>query len=118
MEREEYERKILQELRGLLFESDGQTRAHAVGYLGNRVQVEEVRIGASRPEGAREMVLLYRDLRPPGGLLGWRVPVAEASEEEPAIEATVLWANFMEHIEGSAAGLPKDRIPEGITWTV
>jgi hypothetical protein len=54
MEREEYERKVLQELRGLLFEPDGRTRAHAVGYLGNRVQVEEVRIGVSRPEGALE----------------------------------------------------------------
>ena len=107
MEREEYERKVLQELRGLLFEPDGRTRAHAVGYLGNRVQVEEVRIGVSRPEGAREMVLVYRDLRPPEGLLGWRVPVADASEEEPlSIEATVLWATFMEHIEASAAGLP------------
>jgi hypothetical protein len=106
MEREEYERKVLQELRGLLFEPDGRTRAHAVGYLGNRVQVEEVRIGVSRPEGAREMVLVYRDLRRPEGLLGWRVQVADTSEEEPAIEATVLWATFMEHIEASAAGLP------------
>ena len=71
-----------------------------------------------KPEGAREMVLVYRDLRRPEGLLGWRVPVADASEEEPAIEATVLWATFMEHIEASAAGLPKERSPEGITWTV
>lgn len=41
-----------------------------------------------------------------------------ASEEEPAVEATVLWANFMEHIEASPAGLPKDSSPESITWTV
>ena len=53
MEREEYERKVLQELRGLLFEPDGRTRTHAVGYLGNRVQVEEARIGVSRPEARR-----------------------------------------------------------------
>jgi hypothetical protein len=52
------------------------------------------------------------------GSLGWRVPVGDASEEEPAIEAIVLWANFMEHIEASPAGLPKDRSPEGITWAV
>jgi hypothetical protein len=118
MEHDEHERKILEELRSLLFDADGRTKKHVVGHLGNRVEVEEVRFGASRSEGAREVIFLYRDLWRPQGLLGWQVPVADASEAEPAIEATVVWANFMEHIEASPAGLPKDRSPEGITWTV
>lgn len=118
MDRQGYERRVLEELRDLLLEPDGRTRVHAVGYLGNRVDVEEVCLGASS-EGAPEVILLYRDRRRPGCLLGWRMLVVDASEEEPAeLEATVLWANFMEHIEASPAGLPKDCLPEGINWTI
>ena len=80
MEHEEHERKVFQELRDLLFEPDGRSRAHAVGYLGNRVEVGEVRLGASRSEGAREVILVYRDLlRRPRRSLGWRMAVADAS---------------------------------------
>lgn len=119
MDREEYERKVLEELRDLLLEPDGRTRVHSVGYLGNRVDVEEVRLGVSS-EGAPEVNLLYRDMRRPECLLGWRMLVVDVSEEEPAeLEASVLWANFMEHIEASPKkGLPKDCSPEGINWTI
>jgi hypothetical protein len=118
MEQDEHERKILEELRALLFDPDGRTRKHVVGYLGNRAEVEELRLGAPRSEGAGEVIFLYRDLWRPQGLLGWRMPAWDACEKEPDIDATVLWANFMERIEASPAGLPRDRSPEGITWTL
>lgn len=74
MDREEYERRVLEELRGLLLEPNGRTRVHAVGYLGNRVDVEDVRLGtSSSDEGAPEVMMLYRDLRRPECLLGWRM---------------------------------------------
>jgi hypothetical protein len=122
MEREGYERRVLEEIRDLLLEPDGRTKAHPVGYLGNRVEVDEVRLGDPRSEGPREVVLVYRDLWRPQRPLGWRASVGCASDGEsamePAMEATVLWANFMEHVEASPAGLPRGRSPEGITWTV
>jgi hypothetical protein len=41
MKHEDHERKIREELCGLLFEPDGRTRKHVVGYLGNGVEVSE-----------------------------------------------------------------------------
>lgn len=62
MECKEYERRVLGELRGLLFGSDGRTRRHTVDALGYRVEVEEMRFGTSCSEGACEGVFLYRGL--------------------------------------------------------
>ena len=107
---EEHERKVLLELRDLPFEPDGRSRAHAVGYLGNRV--EEARLGASRSEGAREVTLVYRDLPSrPRRSLGWRMP------RERAIGATVLWADFMEHTEASVRACQRtaQAITEGVS---
>jgi hypothetical protein len=129
MDRNEYERRVVEELHQLLFSPDGRTRVHTAGYLGNRVEVEEVRLSAS-PDGEESaVVVLYRDMWHPESrcLFGWRMPAAAPeednaallnSEDAPSSWAEVVWANFMEHIEASPAGLPEDCSPDGINWTI
>jgi hypothetical protein len=38
-------------------------------------------------------------------------------EDEPDIWATIVWANFLEHVIGTPHGLPAGYSEEGITWT-
>ncbi len=62
------------------------------------------------------VVVLYRDLRRPERLFGWRMEATEA-EDEPEIWTTIVWANFREHVIGTPHGLPAECSDGGITWT-
>jgi hypothetical protein len=76
--------------------------------------VEEVRLEG--PSGEGMVAVLYRDLRRPECLFGWRME-ATGPEYEPDIWATIVCANFLEHVIGTPHGLPAECSGEGITWT-
>ena len=76
--------------------------------------VEEVRLEDSSNEGM--VVVLYRDLRRPERLFGWRMGAIEP-EEDQEMWTMMVWANFQEHVIGTPYGLPAECSEEGITWT-
>ena len=114
MERSEYQARILRELRQRLLDPDGRAKTLDREGTGSRVVVEEVRLEG--PSGEGMVVVLYRDLRRPECLFGWRMEAMEP-EYEPDIWATIVWANFQEYVIGTPYGLPAECSDEGITWT-
>jgi hypothetical protein len=114
MERGEYQARVLGELRWRLLDSDGRAKTLDREGTGSRVVVEEVRLGD--PSDGGMVVVLYRDLRRPECLFGWRMEAMEP-EDETEIWATIVWANFLEHVIGTPHGLPAECSGKGITWT-
>ena len=114
MERSEYQARMLGELRRRLLDPDGRAKTLDREGTGSRVVVEEVR--PEGPSGEGMVAVLYRDLRRPECLFGWRIEAMEP-EDEPDIWATIVWANFLEHVTGTPHGLPAGCSEEGITWT-
>jgi hypothetical protein len=114
MGRGEYQARILGELRRRLLDPDGRAKTLDREGTGSRVVVEEVRLEGHSGEGM--VAVLYRDLRRPECLFGWRMGAMEP-EYEPEIWATIVWANFLEHVIGTPHGLPAECSGEGITWT-
>ncbi len=114
MEPSEYRALVVGELRRRLLDPDGGAKTPGREDPEGRVVVEEVRLGDPPNEGM--VVVLYRDVRRPGCLFGWRMEAVEP-EDEPEIWTTVVWANFREHVIGTPHGLPAKCSEEGITWT-
>ena len=114
MERDEYQARILGVLRWRLLGPDGRAKTLDREGTGSRVVVEEVRLEG--PSGEGTVAVLYRDLRWPECLFGWRMEAMEP-EYEPDIWATIVCANFLEHVIGTPHGLPAECSGEGITWT-
>lgn len=118
----DYENEVLADLRKTLLESGQQTGAHHEGSSEQRVVVEEVRLETSST-GPNMISVLYRDLRRPECLFGWRREAVEptsptgVSSLGPGLWASIAWANFWEHVEGSPEGLPADCSQDAITWT-
>jgi len=71
MGRSEYQARVVGELRRRLFDPDGRARTLDREGTGSRVVVEEVGQEDSSDEGM--VVVLYRDLRRPECLFGWRM---------------------------------------------
>jgi hypothetical protein len=118
MEQSEYQARVVGELRRLLLGLNGCPKTLDREGTGSRVVVEEVRLEDSSSEGM--VVVLYRDLRRPECLFGWRMEAMEPEEEpemEPELWTTIVWANFLEHVIGTPYGLPAKCSEEGITWT-
>ncbi len=114
MNKAEYEQQVLQKVQRSLADDES---------LKQRITVEEVRLETSSTPPSM-IVILYRDLKRPECLFGWRREAVEPTrpEEEPfiigpGIHATIVSANFEEYIEGTPYGLPEDRSPDTINWT-
>ena len=118
MERDEYQARILGVLRWRLLGLDGRAKTLDREGAGSRIVVEEVRLEGPSGEGSDEemVAVLYRDLRRPECLFGWSMEAMEP-ENEPEIWATIVWANFPEHVIGTPHGLSAECSEDGITWT-
>jgi hypothetical protein len=114
MEQSGYQARVVGELRRLLLGLDGCPKTLDWEGTGSRVVVEEVRLEDTSNEGM--VVVLYRDLRRPECLFGWRMGAIEP-EEDQEIWTTIVWANFNEHVIATPYGLPVECSEEGITWT-
>ena len=114
MERGEYQTRTLGRCAGACSTPTGGPRTLDREGTGSRVVVEEVRLEG--PSGEGMVAVLYRDLRRPECLFGWRME-AMKPEYEPDIWATIVCANFLEHVIGTPHGLPAECSGEGITWT-
>lgn len=122
MSKAEYEQKVLQDVREVLLGQQRRGGTPTEGSLQQRITVEEVRLDAFSA-GPGMIVVLYRDRRRPECLFGWQREASEPTEAEesfipdPEIQATVVLANFEEHIIGSPRGLPEDCSPGDVNWT-
>ena len=114
MERDEYQARVVGDLRRILLDHDGRAKTLDREGTGSRVVVEEVRLEGSPGEGM--VAVMYRDLHRSECLFGWRMEAMEP-EDEPEIWATIVWANFLEHVIGTSHGLPAGCSEDGITWT-
>jgi len=113
MERSDYHRHVLSELRQLLLGPHGRPKPLGNEGTEERVVVEDVRM-ENYPAG-EIVIVLYRELLRPECLFGWSMETQEAEEKE--IWTRIVWANFLEHVIGSTHGLPAECSKEGITWT-
>lgn len=86
--------------------------------FGDGIEVEDIRVDTSVP--GHNLVVLVRALGRPDCSFGFRFGVFEDWGEEglwdPEGYATVIWANVDEKINALGYGLPKDCLPNDVTW--
>jgi hypothetical protein len=98
------------------------------GPSGKSILIEDIRLEKGDAEGD-DIVIVFRDVDHPHCLFGFcmfaREPVApeqqwkESEDPEgraPMGHGTVIYGNFMEHLQAADMGLPEDCDTEGITW--
>ncbi len=114
MNKTDYEQQVLRKVQRSLADDES---------LARKITVEEARLETSST-GPGMIVVLYRDLKRPECLFGWRREALEPTRPGepfpiigPEIHATIVSANFGEYIEGTPHGLPEDCSPDGVNWT-
>lgn len=125
IEREDYERRVVEGLREELIEGDFHLE-----HQGNKITVEDVKVDGSGPE--HFVHILFREESRPECLFGFYTDPVEW-DTDPLAKTIVLdpeegcwgpeeWASqilvtsFNEQVSAIGHGLPAECDPEGITW--
>lgn len=122
-----YEQKVLAWLHTMLIEHDPE-----IGPGKRRIVVEEVRLEAGEPEEGDSVVILFREVRRPQCIFGFRTYAREPTPpgalewqkdvwddpdgEGPQVDADMIAARLREEVEAADIGLPMNCDPTGITW--
>ncbi|AHY45981.1 Hypothetical Protein RradSPS_0698 [Rubrobacter radiotolerans] len=109
---------VLAELRPLLLKPEEGRTGTENEYSGRNYRVEDVYLDAES-FGRPLLVILYTSEMSPGCTFGYRIAAEDLIPDlEASLQTTIVWANFLEHVEGSAEGLPKECSTEAINWTM
>lgn len=122
-----YEHKVLAWLHTMLIEHDPE-----IGPWKRRIVVEEVRLEAGEPEESDLVVILFREVRRPQCIFGFRTYAREPTPPGalvwqknewddpeglgPQTDADMIVARLREEVEAADIGSPMNCDPTGIAW--